>query len=101
MEQRKIKGDLTQKIFCLYSQEAYRNELKKKLGPIFLFTLGRKMILNSKDTDPVVDNKENAEGGINIRIESLEWYGKETLLGQVHVLSLYIFLIIMSKSKYN
>ena len=39
------------------------------------------MILNSEDTDPEVNNKENAGGGINIRIESLEWYGKETLLG--------------------
>ena len=39
------------------------------------------MILNSEDTDPEVNNKENAEGGINIRIESLEWYRRETLLG--------------------
>ena len=23
---------------------------------------------------------ENAEGGISIRIESLEWYGRETLI---------------------
>ena len=58
------------------------------------------MILNSEDTDVGVNNKENA-GGINICIDSLEWYGRETLLGYVHVLSLYIFLINMSKSKYN
>ena len=63
------------------THEAYRNDLIKKLGPIFLIKLRRKLILNSEDTDPEVNNKENAEGGINIRIESLEWHGRETLLG--------------------
>ena len=37
--------------------------------------------LNSEDIDVGSINWENAERGINIRIESLEWYGKETLLG--------------------
>ena len=38
------------------------------------------MIFNSEDIDVGSINWENAEGGINIRIESLEWYGRETLL---------------------
>ena len=40
------------------------------------------MILNSEDTDVREINKENAEGGINIRIESKnDMEEKETLLG--------------------
>ena len=38
------------------------------------------VIFNSVDTNIGVINEENAEGGINIRIEGLEWYEREILL---------------------
>ena len=34
----------------------------------------REVILNSEDTDVGVINEDNAEGRINIGIESLQWY---------------------------
>ena len=38
------------------------------------------VIKNSVDTDFGVINEENAEGGINVRIEGLEWYEREIFL---------------------
>ena len=41
------------------------------------------VILYSEDNDVGIYNEENADGVISIRIESLEWYGSETLLGSL------------------
>ena len=49
------------------------------------------MILNSEDTDPEVNNKENAEGGINIRIEfGMVWKRNIVRLG-TRIVIIHIF----------
>ena len=46
-----------------------------------------KVILYSEDNDVGINNEENADGVIGIRIEGLEWYGSETLLGSLIVIT--------------
>ena len=49
------------------------------------------MILNSEDTDVGVINKENAEGGNNIRIESYKvWKRNIVRLGILGILMIHI-----------
>ena len=56
------------------------------------------MIFYLEDTDVGVIKKENAEGGNNIRIKSLEIVWKRNI---VRLGTRIVIIHIMSKSKYN